>query len=500
MLTTLIRQELLNYLMTFRFAAAVFIMLLLVVTNTNVLLQDYERRLAGYNTAVKTNQQLLRTSKTYSEDALVVDRPPNPLSIFNVGLDKRLGNQVWISPNFVPTLWDAQTHGGDNPFLNVFTSIDLVFIFEVVLSLIALMFAYDAIAGEREQGTLRLVLTHPLRRGHILIAKYTSAMLCLLVPLLLSLLFSLILLTTSPSFSLSIHDFLCLGGIIFSSLAYLSIFYLIGMLISASTRSTSIALMLSMFVWGFLVIVYPNMILTAIETMPPAGTGHSAYNQIKQIWEEFDRERKQFLIDDPVPGEDWEFGIVGRGYSFRSGDNDSSALQYYNQYGLYYETLLDESQPQVPHAQNYYRFVGRRTLDIADKTWIVRKPALETIYLQPAIVERSWLKLSPVGIYDAATQAWAGTDTRGIRDFFHAARRYRQTVIDYFYDTDAFGSRQWFSADKGAADWNMLPQFSFQRDEVGVNAKRALPDLFLLLMINTVLFTITFLVFLKIEV
>ena len=387
MLTTLIHREVLNNLMTFRFAAAVIIMLLLVVTNTKVLLEDYERRLAGYNAAVKTHQQSLRTSKTYSEDVLVVDRSPNPLSIFNVGLDKRLGNLVRISPNFVPTLWDAHTHSGDNPFLNVFTSIDLVFIFRVVLSLIALMFAYDAIVGEREQGTLRLVLIHPLRRGHILIAKYISAMICLLVPLLLCLLFSLILLTTSLSFSLSTHDFLCLGGIILSSLAYLSVFYLIGMLISASTRSTGIALMLAMFVWGFLVIVYPNMILTAIETTPPTGIGHSTYNHIKQIWEEFDREQKQFLINDPVPGEDWTFGINGRGYSFRSNEDDSSALQYYNQLGLYYETLLDESQPHVPHAQNYYRFVGRRTLDIAEKTWIVRKPALEAIYVQPATVE-----------------------------------------------------------------------------------------------------------------
>ena len=211
MLTTLIRRELLDNLMTFRFGTAVFIMLLLVVANITVLLKDYEQRVANYNTAVKTNQQNLWEAKTYSEDVLFVERPPNPLSLFNVGLDKRLGNQIQVSHNFVPTLWDAHMHGADNPFLNIFTSIDIVFVFEVVLSLIALIFAYDAIAGEREQGTLRLVLTHPVRRGYILLAKYISAMLCLLVPLLLSLLLSLILLTTSPSFSLSIHDFLCLG-------------------------------------------------------------------------------------------------------------------------------------------------------------------------------------------------------------------------------------------------------------------------------------------------
>ena len=39
---TLIRREILDNLMTFRFAAAIFITLLLVVANTVVLLKDYE--------------------------------------------------------------------------------------------------------------------------------------------------------------------------------------------------------------------------------------------------------------------------------------------------------------------------------------------------------------------------------------------------------------------------------------------------------------------------
>ena len=50
---TLIRRELLDNLMTFRFAAAVFIMLLLVVATTAVLIRDYERRLASYDAAAQ---------------------------------------------------------------------------------------------------------------------------------------------------------------------------------------------------------------------------------------------------------------------------------------------------------------------------------------------------------------------------------------------------------------------------------------------------------------
>ena len=110
MLITLIRRELLDNLMTFRFAAAVFITLLLVVAVTAVLIQDYERRLERYNTSLESNRQRLRRWHTYSPGMgrLDVDRPPNPLSLFNAGLDKRLGNKIRVSHAFVPSLWDAQ--------------------------------------------------------------------------------------------------------------------------------------------------------------------------------------------------------------------------------------------------------------------------------------------------------------------------------------------------------------------------------------------------------
>jgi len=63
MLFTLIRRELLDNLMTFRFAAAVFITLLLVVANTIVLLKDYEQRLTAYNKAVQESHETLREEK-----------------------------------------------------------------------------------------------------------------------------------------------------------------------------------------------------------------------------------------------------------------------------------------------------------------------------------------------------------------------------------------------------------------------------------------------------
>lgn len=508
MLLTLIRQELLDNLMTFRFAAAVFITLLLVVANTVVLLKDYEQRLTAYNTATQESHQRLREQKTYSFylGRLVAHRPPNPLSIFNLGLDKRVGNKITVYHAFVPTLWNAEKHGADNPFLNLFTSIDIALVFQGVLSLLALIFAYDALAGERERGTLRLVLTHPIRRGDILFAKYISAMLCLLVPLLMSLLLSIILLTTSTAIALNTEDFLRIGGIVLTSLLYVSLFYLIGMCISAMTRRTGTALMLCMFVWGFLVLVYPNMILTAVNITPQPEASLSDHQKIKQMWEEWERERKQFLRNDPIlgprsqNGEGWGIKLEGVEYTFGPREDTPSILHYFYQTGFHAEKIGAESEPHVPLVQNYYGFYNRGTLNTVNRTWLVRKPALEAIYIQPANLGRILLKFSPVGLYDAATEAWAGTDLAGTQDFFNAAQNYRRAVIDYFHDAKIFESRQWFAADHGTADWDALPQFSFQRSGVDVNAKRALPDLFLLLMINLFLFITIFLIFVKSEV
>ena len=510
MLKTLIRRELLDNLMTFRFAAAVFITLLLVVANTIVLLKDYEQRLTAYNKAVQESQETLREEKTYSgySGTLVAHRPPNPLSIFNLGLDKQVGNKIEVYHAFVPTIWDAEKHGADNPFLNLFTSIDIVLVFQGVLSLLALIFAYDALAGERERGTLRLVLTHPIQRGYILFAKYISAMLCLLVPLLISLLLSIILLTTSTTVALRADDFLRIGGIILTSLLYVSLFYLIGLCISAMTRRTSTALMLCMFVWGVLVLVYPNLILTAVDIVPQPETQISVYNQIKQMWEKLDREKKQFIRNDAVlgppsrGGEDMDsgFGLEGVEYTFWQGEDKPSILLYFHQTGLYAGKIKAESEPQVPHVQDYYDFYNRETINTVQRTWLVRKPALEAIYVKPANLGRMLLRFSPGGLYDAATEAWAGTDLEGIQDFFSTVQRYRRAVVDYFYDQKIFESRQWFAADKGTADWDALPQFSFQRSDTGINAKRALPDMLLLLTMNVILFTVIMLIFIKSEV
>ncbi|RKU05449.1 hypothetical protein C6503_27245 [Candidatus Poribacteria bacterium] len=500
MLLILIRRELLANLMTFRFLVAMVGTLLLVVVNTVVLIDDYERRLTSYNTATQQHSEEVSSASTYSSLEIHLDRSPNPLSIFNAGLDRRLGNSISFSHILVPTHWDTESHSADNPFLNLFSSVDLILIFQVILSLLALLFAHDAIAGEREAGTLRLTMANSVSRSVILLAKYISAMACLMLPVIMSLLLVLILFSISGSILLSGDDWLRIGGILLISIIYLSAFYLIGLLISVITRRAATALMLSMVIWSTLVLIYPSLSVFAVNRLWDTSSQlESAYREIEQIWEAFERDRMGFLRNDEIEGEDLNANIRYGGTVGTFHTSNPTTLMYSK-----VETrsigIKPEAEPLMPHVKAYFQFTEPRRIRAAERTWQVRQKALDQVHVRKANMAKNLMRFSPAAMYDFATEAWAGTDFHGIEDFITAVQQYRQTIIDYFYDKAAFSSRQWFAKDQGKVDWSDLPQFSYHRADVSIGAKHASGDIACLLLINIVLFMMTFLIFLRQEV
>ena len=520
MLRTLIRQELLIHLMSARFFAAVIITLLLVVANTFVLIGAHEERLADYSQKEAVNRENVAATPAYSILRLKVQRPPNPLSLFSAGLETRFGSELDIAFDSVPALTNPIVDvrpeeeqwafgsvpslsspgaplGINNPYLYLFSQIDLVFIFQVVLSLLSLLFAYDAIAGDWETGTLRLVLSHPVRRGSVLLAKYIAAMVCLLLPVLMSLLLTLIQCSFARSLQFSTEDFLRVGGLLLTTIVYLSVFYLIGLLVSTTTRRASTSLMLCMFLWVVLVLVYPNWSRFALNPVGDTrGEKRSAAQQIAQIREEADRERDRFLASSPLKGEPPIFSdtegfstfFSGMGYFFL-GDFPRVNLE-----------LKNAADPLALYFRRYYAFAAPLQIRNAEKVGFVGQQLVAQTSVRQAQWDERLMKLSPASLYTFATAAWTGTDLDGMVDYIQIAQAYRRTLIDTFHERDAFASLQWFSTNQGDIDWSILPRFHFERTEVGISAQRALPELFFLLCINIVLFMATFLIFVKVEV
>ena len=163
-------------------------------------------------------------------------------------------------------------------------------------------------------------------------------------------------------------------------------------------------------------------------------------------------------------------------------------------------SLSKESESQIPYVKAYYQFIEPLRIRTAERAGLARQKAIEQTYIRKEKAAQWVMRFSPATMYDLATEAWASTDLRGIEDFIKAVHQYRQSLIDHFYNKDAFASRQWFASDKGKVSWDDLPRFSYRRVNVWTSAKNALPDLMLLLLLNVVLFMVTFLIFVRQEI
>ena len=491
MLWTLIRHELLMNLLTFRFLVTVIASMSLVLAGSIVLTDNYERRLASYNQDFQKHQEQNFSGKTYSSFMPRLDRVPNPLSLFNQGLDKRAKNSLQIKIGEVPFLWGNvnRNTGFSNPFRYLLADIDLVSIFQILFSLLALVFAYDAIAGDRENGTLRLILVNPVGRGLIVLSKYLGAMLCLTLPLLMSFLLALMLQLQSNAIHYGADGFLRIGGIFLTTVIYTSTFYLIGLFISSVIHRTATSLIVSMFIWVVLTLLYPNVSLFLVNRFI------DTEERVTQADQAIDQILEQFYWDEEEPMDPFKDPPLLKGSKAGAGSSSYTHLKKNITF------IPDASEIHVPTVKAYFQELTAGRIRTANKVWQIRETAFSETYVYKSDIARNALRFSPAGLYHLSTEAWAGTGLARMQNFFKAGRQYRETVLDYFYDKKVFGSRQWFASDKGAVRWDDIPRFSYQPPGILEDASnRALGDLFLLFLLNPMLLMITFAVFSRQEV
>jgi ABC-type transport system involved in multi-copper enzyme maturation permease subunit len=209
-----------------------------------------------------TNYNLRDTEgQLYFGNRPKLTKKPTPLSIFALGLDPNMGRLLII--------WESQPQnqpggqifdpGEKNYLLSLFRVPDFSYLVTIVLSLLALFFAFDSICGEKERGTLRLMLANSVSRGEVLLSKwfggYVSFLLCVLPGLTLMFL----VVTLLPMVSMDGEDWLRIGVILALTFIYLSLFFLLGLFISTRTHSAETSLILILLVWLIWVIGAPSI-------------------------------------------------------------------------------------------------------------------------------------------------------------------------------------------------------------------------------------------------
>jgi len=246
MIWKIAKKEFLLNLMTFKFALGTIVCVVLTAVFVPILTKDYQQRLRNYNGNVARNKDELRKVKVYKNITPTIYRPPAVLSVFSEGLERRLGSSARIELDNVPEISAAASQG--NPYLSIFSVFDVSLVFKIVISVLVLLVAYDAVSGEREQGTLRLMLSGTAARYQVLLGKLLAGLMVLVVPVMITFILGLVILLSFPMVDLTASDWIRIGLMFLASLVFISTMYNLGLLFSCLARRSAISLMLGLFV------------------------------------------------------------------------------------------------------------------------------------------------------------------------------------------------------------------------------------------------------------
>jgi ABC-type transport system involved in multi-copper enzyme maturation permease subunit len=173
MLRTIIEKEILENILTLRFITAFILCIGLVTISAFVLSNDYAQQLEDYHARVKIH------AETANPELINVDRRPSGLGAMFSGMAKESAQTVRLMIDDKPEVIEGIE---DNPMFTFFPTVDLTFIIGIVMSLLAILFTYDVIAGEREAGTLALIASNAVKRNTLLLGKWLGGFVSLIIP------------------------------------------------------------------------------------------------------------------------------------------------------------------------------------------------------------------------------------------------------------------------------------------------------------------------------
>ena len=306
MLLTMIQKEMMHHVLSVRFVALLLMCLLLIPLTLFINYRKHLQHRMDYQEAVKiTNlEEKLVNPMRPLEPEIEVSKfflSPTPLSVFANGLEEALPSYLGMTRNGMtqgaPALISA-------PLSYLLGHLDFLFVIGTVFSLLALLFTFDAVAGEREAGTLRITLSNAVPRDLFLWSKLIGGYIVFVAPFLVSFLLGLMVLV-SLGFPLGEPDiFPRVLSLTLVSLLYIAVFFAIGVLISTYLDTAKTALIVAFTVWVFAVLIAPRLGFLTAQLIAPTRSVQSVYMEKAALRENFDTElqqkKLQMIVEDHV--------------------------------------------------------------------------------------------------------------------------------------------------------------------------------------------------------
>jgi ABC-type transport system involved in multi-copper enzyme maturation permease subunit len=303
-MTAIIRREILEHLQSLQFLMLIILSILLFGMNGWVSVKKHREQMTRYSDGVTGIAQNPSTRET----SLYMH--PNPLVLLADGGSKYQPPGYSLGPKGKLIPLPAGQKNFKMPFV---PELDWAFIIKVVFSLYVLLLAFRGISGEKEIGTLRLILSNTLRRNQVLIAKYISIMLTTGIPLILGGLVSLCIVSILLPEALSLTIVPRIVLMVLLAFFYLSIFAFLGLFVSSLVGRSSVVLLILLSVWILFVVVVPNVSGILSDKLTSAPSEFQTARQVgpmlkEQVWARIDKvteriERGELTTDEAVKRE-----------------------------------------------------------------------------------------------------------------------------------------------------------------------------------------------------
>ena len=141
-----------------------------------------------------------------------------------------------------------------------FTIASLVSLVIYLIPLIALILGFDAIVGERERGSLDLLLSMPITRFELLLGKYLGLAAALAFSTLAGFGLVAVVLSTQLDLGALLHYFGFMISSVLLGMAFLSLAVMVSVFAADRTRASGMAIAL----WFFFVLVFDLLLLGAL--------------------------------------------------------------------------------------------------------------------------------------------------------------------------------------------------------------------------------------------
>jgi ABC-type transport system involved in multi-copper enzyme maturation permease subunit len=464
MLKDIIKKEIREALTGPKFVFTFLLCTALILLSVFTGITAYRTDLKEYSAAVvlnKKNRERASTDYAFASLGVKIDRPPQVLSSIVSGVSEAAGRVAKVDYTYDPSLTESKYES--NPIFSVFGNLDLAFIVKIVLSLLAILYTYDLIVGEKERGTLKLMLANDLPRDRLLMGKVVGGYISLLLSLIIPLILGLLVLLIYPDIFLSAEDWTRVLFIFLVFFLYLSAFFALGLFVSAKSTRSSTSLLALLIIWAALVMVFPKvsvLLAAQIHPIPP----------VQEITAKKDAFLLQIQEEGTRRNREW-----GKQHSPKTADEEKNYQE------LFEKWIAESAQWMSSQIDNFNLAL--------DRDYELRKRSQDALAMNLS-------RLSPASALTFSTMSFARTGLDEYYRFLASVRIYKadlakwinaESIKKFKYD------RSWW--DRPLASRTDVPQHKFEPESLNKSLGRALPDMGLMLILTVIFFACAYVSF-----